>query len=139
MFKFAQNEATNTRRRIFFYAASSTDGYTAVTTGLSTSTVVLIVKNGVTPGTNPVSPTFTHISNGLWYYEMTAANLDTVGVLTVTITDSLVRPVQLIGYVYSGDPLSAVPSFPANFSSLAISGTGAVTVGTMNKIGRAHV
>lgn len=132
MFQFTQNEATASRRRIFFYAVSPTDGYTAVTSGLSTSTSVLIVKNGVTPGTSVVSPTFTHISNGLWYHEMTSGNLDTVGVLTVTIVDALIRTVQLIGYVYSGDPLTALPTFPANFSSLAITGGGAVTAGTVS-------
>ena len=128
MFQFAQNEATNTRRRIFFYAVDSTDGFTAVTASI-TSGVVLIVKNGVTPGTSPVSPTFTHISNGLWYYEMTASHLDTQGVLTVTITGSNIRTVQLIGYVYAGDPMAAIPSFPTNFSSLSINGSGQVTVG----------
>jgi len=132
MFQFTQSEATANRRRIFFYAVSPTDGYTAVTSGLSTSTAVSIVKNGVTPATVPVSPSFTHISNGLWFYEMTAGNLDTVGVLTVTIVDALIRTVQLIGYVYSGDPLSALPAFPANFSSLAIAIGGEVTVGTIN-------
>lgn len=131
MFQFAQNEATANRRRIFFYAVDATDGYTAVTASI-TSGAVLIVKNGVTPGTSPVSPTFTHISNGLWYYEMTAAHLDTQGVLTVTITGTNIRTVQLIGYVYAGDPMAAIPTFPANFSSLAITGGGAVTAGTVN-------
>ena len=128
MFQFAQNEATNTRRRIFFYAVDATDGFTAVTASI-TSGVVLIVKNGVTPGTSPVSPTFTHISNGLWYYEMTASHLDTQGVLTVTITGSNIRTVQLIGYVYAGDPMASIPTFPTNFSSLSINASGQVTVG----------
>jgi hypothetical protein len=132
MFQFTQSESNLLRRRIFFYAVSASDGFTMVTTGLSTSTAVSIVKNGVTPATVPISPSFTHISNGLWFYEMTAGNLDTVGVLTVTIVDALIRTVQLIGYVYSGDPLSALPAFPANFSSLAIAIGGEVTVGTIN-------
>ncbi len=128
MFQFAQNEATANRRRIFFYAVDATDGYTAVTASI-TSGAVLIVKNGVTPGTSPVSPTFTHISNGLWYYEMTSGHLDTQGVLTVTITGTNIRTVQLIGYVYAGDPMASIPTFPTNFSSLAIDGSGQVTVG----------
>lgn len=128
MFQFAQNEATANRRRIFFYAVDATDGYTAVTASI-TSGAVLIVKNGVTPGTSPVSPTFTHISNGLWYYEMTAAHLDTQGVVTVTITGTNIRTVQLIGYVYAGDPMASIPTFPTNFSSLSINASGQVTVG----------
>lgn len=130
MFQFKQSEATADRRRIFFYAVDATDGYTAVTASI-TSGVVLIVKNGNTPGTSPAGPTFTHISNGLWYYEMTASHLDTQGVVSVTITGSNIRTVQLIGYVYSGDPMAAIPTFPTNFSSLAITGTGAVTAGTV--------
>ena len=132
MFQFTQSESNSVRRRIFFYAVDATDGFTAVTTGLGASTSVEIVKNGVTPATVPISPSFTHISNGLWYYEMIAGHLDTVGVLTLTISDALIRTLQLIGYVYSGDPLSAIPAFPTNFSSLAISVGGEVTVGTIN-------
>ena len=128
MFQFAQNEATANRRRIFFYAVDATDGYTAVTASI-TSGAVLIVKNGVTPGTTPAGPTFTHISNGLWFYEMTSGKIDTQGVLTVTITGTNIRTVQLIGYVYAGDPMASIPTFPTNFSSLSINGSGQVTVG----------
>jgi hypothetical protein len=132
MFQFTQSESNSVRRRIFFYAVDATDGFTAVTTGLGASTSVSIVKNGVTPATVPISPSFTHISNGLWYYEMIAGHLDTVGVLTLTISDALIRTLQLIGYVYSGDPLSAIPAFPTNFSSLAITAGGTVTAGTVS-------
>ena len=131
MFQFKQNEATADRRRIFFYAVSSTDGFTAVTASI-TSGVVSIIKNGNTPGTTPVSPTFTHIGSGLWYYEMTAAHLDTQGVLAVTITGTNIRTAQLIGYIYAGDPMAAIPTFPTNFSSLAITVGGAVTAGTVS-------
>jgi hypothetical protein len=109
MFKFAQNESTASRRRIFFYAVDATDGYTAVTTGLGVggSTTVEIFKNGVVPGSTPISPTFTHVSRGLWFYEMIVGHLDTVGVLNVTISDALIRTLQLVGYVYAGDPLAS--------------------------------
>ena len=129
MFQFKQNEATIDRRRIFFYAVSSTDGFTPITASI-TSGVVQIIKNGNTPGTTPVSPTFTHIGSGLWYYEMTAAHLDTQGVLAVTITGTNIRTAQLIGYIYAGDPMAAIPTFPTNFSSLAITVGGSVTANT---------
>jgi hypothetical protein len=110
MFQFTQNESTASRRRIYFYAVDVTDGYTAVTTGLGVggSTTVEIFKNGVVAA-SPISPTFTHLSRGLWYYEFTALSgyLDTVGVLNVVISDALIRTVQLIGYVYAGDPLAS--------------------------------
>jgi hypothetical protein len=109
MFQFTQNESTASRRRIYFYAVDATDGYTAVTTGLgvSGSTTVEIFKNGVVPGSTPISPTFTHVNRGLWFYEMIVGHLDTVGVLNVTISDALIRTLQLVGYVYAGDPLAS--------------------------------
>jgi hypothetical protein len=109
MFQFTQNESTASRRRIYFYAVDVTDGYTAVTTGLGVggSTTVEIFKNGVVPGSTPISPTFTHVNRGLWFYEMIVGHLDTVGVLNVTISDALIRTLQLVGYVYAGDPLAS--------------------------------
>jgi hypothetical protein len=114
------------------------DGYTPVVTGLGVTTVVEVTKNGVLPATMPLSPTFTHISNGLWYYELAASLLDTVGIITVTITDpSIMRPVQAVGYVYSGDPLSTVTALtasdvwsytPRNLTG-SVSVSGNVTVG----------
>jgi hypothetical protein len=135
MFKFAQNESDANRSRIFFYAVDATDGFTMVTTGLSISTAVTLTKNGVTPAIIPLSPSFTHISNGLWYYEFPALSgyLDTVGVLTVTIQDALIRTVQLIGYVYSGDPLASSSITAAGVWSYGTRDlTGNVTVGTIN-------
>lgn len=137
MFKFTQNETNGVRRRIFFYAAAAADGYTPVTTGLSTSTLVQITKNGVLAVTTVLNPTFTHISNGLWFHELTQALLDTVGIITVTITDAVMRPVHAVGYVYSGDPLtSSTPPTAADIWSYtsrtltgAVSVSGNVTVG----------
>lgn len=137
MFQFKQSETNGVRRRIFFYASSAADGYTPVTTGLSVSTLVEVTKNGVMAATIVLNPTFTHISNGLWYHELSQALLDTVGIITVTITDAVMRPVQAIGYVYSGDPLtSSTPPTAADIWSYtsrtltgAVSVSGNVTVG----------
>lgn len=107
MFQFTQSETNGVRRRIFFYAAAASDGYTPVTTGLSVSTLVQVTKNGVTPAITVLNPAFTHISNGLWFHELTQALLDTVGIITVTISDAVMRPVQAVGYVYAGDPLTS--------------------------------
>lgn len=130
MFQFKQSETTATRRRIFFYASAAADGYTPVTTGLSTSTVVEVTKNGVTPATLVLSPSFTHISNGLWYHELAQSLLDTVGIITVTITDAVMRPVQAVGYVYSGDPLTVTTALTASdiWTYTPRTLTGAVTV-----------
>jgi hypothetical protein len=137
MFQFTQNETNGVRRRIFFYASAAADGYTPVTTGLSTSTLVQITKNGVTPAVTVLNPTFTHISNGLWFHELTQALLDTVGVITVTISDAVMRPVQAVGYVYSGDPLTSstaptaadIWSYATRTLTGSVSVSGNVTVG----------
>lgn len=137
MFQFKQSETNGVRRRIFFYASSAADGYTPVTTGLSTATLVEVTKNGVMAATIVLNPTFTHISNGLWYHELSQVLLDTVGIITVTITDAVMRPVQAVGYVYSGDPLtSSTPPTAADIWSYtnrtltgAVSVSGNVTVG----------
>ena len=136
MFQFTQNESTASRRRIYFYAVDATDGYTNVTTGLGVggSTTVEIFKNGVV-ASSPISPTFTHLSKGLWYYEFGALSgyLDTVGVLNVVISDALIRTVQLIGYVYAGDPLASSSITAADvWSYVTRDLTGSVTVGTIN-------
>ena len=138
MFQFTQNETNALRRRIFFYASSPSDGYTNVTTGLGVTTSVQVTKNGVLPVMSPLSPAFTHISSGLWYYELPSAYLDTVGIITVTIIDaSVMRTVQAVGYVYAGDPLSTSSSLtaadvwsytPRNLTG-SVSVSGNVTVG----------
>jgi hypothetical protein len=138
MFQFTQNETNALRRRIFFYASSPSDGYTNVTTGLGVTTTVEVTKNGVLPATLPLAPAFTHVSSGLWYYEMPSAYLDTVGILTVTIIDpSVMRTVQAVGYVYAGDPLSTSSSLTSadiwTYSNRTLTGSvsvsGNVTVG----------
>jgi hypothetical protein len=102
MFRFTQSEATAARRNISFYAASSTDGFTAVTTGI-TSPTITIYKNGTGSAVTPVSPTVTHLANGLWSYQLAASDIDTVGMVSVTIAHASIRTVHLIGHVYSGD------------------------------------
>lgn len=138
MFQFTQNETNALRRRIFFYASSPSDGYTNVTTGLGVTTTVEVTKNGVLPATLPLTPAFTHVSSGLWYYEMPSAYLNTVGIITVTIIDpSVMRTVQAVGYVYAGDPLATSSSLTSadiwSYTNRTLTGSvsvsGNVTVG----------
>jgi hypothetical protein len=106
MFRFTQSEATAARRNISFYAASATDGFTAVTTGI-TSPTITIYKNGTGTAVTPVSPTVTHLINGLWSYQLAATDIDTVGMVSVTIAHASIRTVHLIGHVYSGDAFNS--------------------------------
>lgn len=106
MFRFTQSEATAARRNISFYAASATDGFTAVTSGI-TSPTITIYKNGTGSAVTPVSPTVTHLTGGLWSYQLAATDIDTVGMVSVTIAHASIRTVHLIGYVYSGDAFNS--------------------------------
>lgn len=102
MQKFKQNETTATYRRIYMFLASPADGYTPVTT-LSGATVNLF-RNGVAFGSQPLTPaTLTHISVGHWYYEIPQVYLSDLGVLTVTVSDTNIRPVVLMAEVINYD------------------------------------
>jgi len=102
MQKFKQNETTATYRRIYMFLASPTDGYTPVTS-LSGATVNLF-RNGVAFGSQPLTPaTLTHISVGHWYYEIPQTYLSDLGILTVTVSDTNIRPVVLMAEVLNYD------------------------------------
>ena len=95
MQQFKQNETTATYRRIFMFLANPADGYTPVTTLVGAT--VNLFKNGVAFGSQPTTPaTLTHIQSGHWYYEMNASYLSDLGILTVTVQDTNIRPVVLM-------------------------------------------
>jgi hypothetical protein len=84
-----QNEATAARRRWFFACVDDTDGKTPET-GLSFSGAELqISKNGAAFASFGGSAT--ELSDGLYYYEATAAELDTLGLLVFKVEKSGVR------------------------------------------------
>jgi hypothetical protein len=120
MFRFTQSEATAARRNISFYAASATDGFTAVTSGI-TSPTITIYKNGTGTAVTPVSPTVTHLTGGLWSYQLAATDIDTVGMVSVTIAHASIRTVHLIGHVYSGDAFNSPTTAQTGYLDAAIS------------------
>lgn len=95
----AQSESTAALRRVPIVLVDVTDGYTPETgiviaanndsdCGDSTDECC-ISKNG---GTEVYcAGTLTHIYNGLYYYEATAGEVDTLGYITVRINDSAAR------------------------------------------------
>jgi len=102
MQKFKQSETTATYRRIYMFLAAAADGYTAVTT--LTSPTVNLFRNGVAFGSQPLTPaTLTHISVGHWYYEIPQTYLSDLGILTVTVQDTSIRPVVLMAEVVNYD------------------------------------
>jgi hypothetical protein len=98
MQKLKQNETTATYRRIYMFLASSADGYTAVTSLVGAT--VNLFRNGVAFGSQPTTPTsLTHISVGHWYYDIPQIYLSDLGILTVTVQDTNIRPVVLMAEV----------------------------------------
>lgn len=101
---FKVGETTATYRRIYMFLAAAADGYTPVTTGLSGPTVKIFVNGTATPTPQPTTPaTLTHIANGHWYYAIDPLYLYTAGVLTVTVEDTAIRPVVLMGNIVTYD------------------------------------
>ena len=127
MQQFKQSQATNTYRRIFMFLASPADGYTPVTS-LSSPTVTLY-SNGVIRGSQPGSPTLTHIGSGHWYYEMSSSDLSDLGILTVTVSDTNIRTVVLMAQVVAYDPTASVQvtSIAADAITASSLATDAVT------------
>ena len=127
MQQFKQSQATDTYRRIFMFLASPADGYTPVTS-LSSPTVTLY-SNGVIRGSQPGSPTLTHIGSGHWYYEMSSSDLSDLGILTVTVSDANIRTVVLMAQVVAYDPTASiqVTSIAADAITASSLATDAVT------------
>jgi hypothetical protein len=98
MQKLKQNETTATYRRIYMFLASSADGYTPVTSLVGAT--VNLFKNGVAFSSQPTTPaSLTHISQGHWYYEIPQSYLSDLGILTLTVQDTNIRPVVLMAEV----------------------------------------
>lgn len=98
MQKLKQSETTATYRRIYMFLASAADGYTAVTSLVGAT--VNLFRNGVAFGSQPTTPaSLTHISVGHWYYEIPQTYLSDLGILTVTVQDTNIRPVVLMAEV----------------------------------------
>jgi hypothetical protein len=77
-----QNEATAVRRTIFLLAANSADD-TPYTSGLSGADLK-ISKGGAAEGNS--AGTATHLGGGLYKYEFTTGEVDTLGALSVRIS-----------------------------------------------------
>lgn len=135
MQKFKLNETTATYRRIYMFLASPSDGYTAVTSLVGAT--VKLFKNGVAFTSQPLTPaSLTHINLGHWYYEIPATYLTDLGILTVTVEDTNIRPVVLMGEVVNYDwmqPSGATAADVWAYTSRTLTGSvtvsGNVTVG----------
>ena len=114
------------------FLANVSDGYTPVTSLVSAT--VNLFKNGVAFGSQPTTPaTLTHIQSGHWYYEMDSSYLSDLGILTVTVQDTNIRPVVLMAEIVTYDPTTSTGITAADVWSYGTRDlTGSVTVGTIN-------
>jgi hypothetical protein len=101
------SEATAARRRIFFLLVDATDGFTPETgTDLTAAGDVQISKNGAAYA-NAAGAAPTSLGDGLYYYEATAAELDTVGTLVLKVEDAAARTALVVSQVVAFDPYAA--------------------------------
>ena len=164
MFQIKLSETTAARRRIPVLFVSSTDGFTPVT---PTSPLAYLSINGATwvASTNSVAVATLAAGQstaGVYYLELTAAEVGALGWITINIQSTNARQYNAQVQVMAYDPydgvrigLTSIPNvaqgnagalptgnasgqvtstqaYPTNFSSMAITGTGAVTAGTVN-------
>jgi hypothetical protein len=146
MFYIKQNESIAARRRIAVLLTDITNGYTPET-GVSSPTIN-ISKNGNT--TFSGAGVWTEIGSGQYYYELTSSECDTLGWISLNINkatvsrdfNAVIHCVAYDAYASTNLGLSNIDTtissrmatftLPSNFSSLAINGSGGMTVGTNN-------
>lgn len=101
------SEATATRRRVPFRLVDATDGFTPETAvDLTAAADVQISKNGGA-FSNRLGSAPTEVAAGQYYYELTAAECDTEGMLIVKVTDATSRPAIVLCQVVPWDPYAA--------------------------------
>lgn len=99
------SESTAAYRKMPFPCVDATDGYTPET-GLTFSAGELkIAKNGATEAN--AAGSVTEGAGGVYYYEATAGELNTLGVITLRVVKSGVRGVAALAQVVPFDPYSA--------------------------------
>ena len=101
MFQIKLSESTATRRRIPVLLVDSTDGFTPKTG--QTAPTVTISKNGATAVSG--AGTFTEVGNGVYYYEFTAGEADTLGWISLNVQKATCRQynaiIQIMAYDYA--------------------------------------
>ena len=135
---FKQSEGTAARRRFFIHLVDATDGIT-VETGVTGTPQ--ISKNGgaFTNTTN----TLTEVANGLYYVDLTATELDTLGKVVVRFKTAATAEFQDIGLVAAVDLFATsnpatIPTGGITASSFAAGAIDAAAIAT-DAIGAAEL
>lgn len=101
MYQIKLSESTAARRRIPVLLVDATDGFTPKTG--QTAPTVTISKNGATAVSG--AGTFTEVGNGVYYYEFTAGEADTLGWIALNVQKATCRQynaiIQVMAYDYA--------------------------------------
>lgn len=101
MYQIKLSESTAARRRIPVLLVDSTDGFTPKTG--QTAPTVTISKNGATAVSG--AGTFTEVANGVYYYEFTVGEADTLGWIALNVQKATCRQynaiIQVMAYDYA--------------------------------------
>jgi hypothetical protein len=103
---FKQSSGTAAQRRAYFRLVSSTDGITPVTGATGTG---FISKNGAaaTATSGSVVEIDAGDQPGMYYIELTAGEIDTLGHVVVTFDNGSSLPATVLGMVLPDDPFTA--------------------------------
>lgn len=102
MLIYLQSEATAALRRFPVYLVDPTDGVTPVTGEVGTPTISK--RGGAFAATTAA---LTEVGSGFYYVELTAAELDTLGMFTIHYASANVADFNLSGTVVGYDPFDA--------------------------------
>lgn len=100
---FKVSEATAARRRVPIHCADATDGITPET-GEAAGQPQVSKNGGAWANT---SATLVAIGNGAYYVELTATELNTIGLIQVRYKSANTAEYQIDGFVFSYDPYDA--------------------------------
>lgn len=89
MLFLVQNEATASHRRIPFYMVNDIDGKTPQLGLTFSGSEIVVSKNGAAESN--FAGTATEVGGGLYYYQFTQGELDTLGYITVRFVKTSVR------------------------------------------------
>lgn len=122
------SEATAAQRRVFLHLVDATDGITPETGEAAGQPQ--ISKNGAAFGNT--TATLTAVANGLYYVELTAAELDTVGQVAVRYKSGNTAEAQVLNQVVSFDPYSAADLGLTNLDAAVSSRASQTSVDTID-------
>lgn len=108
MLQITQSESTAARRRVPVYLVDSTDGFTPETGITFSAGDIKISKNGAAEGNH--AGTVTELAGGLYYYECTSGEVDTLGFLSARFTKTGVRTFVAVAQVMAAAAGGSAPT-----------------------------